>query len=422
MLGDLLGGGIYTLVGEVGAEVGGAIWVAFLLAAVIAALTALSYSELVTKYPQAAGAAMYADRAFGVRFLTFMVGFAVMASGVTSAATLARGFGGDYLSAFVDLPTVLVALGFLVVLALINLRGILESLTLNAVFTAIEVVGLLIIILIGVLAIGAGEAEPARALEFRPGSSVVLAALAGTGLAFYALIGFEDSVNVAEEVREPRRAFPRALLGGMAAAGVIYVLVALTATMVVETPRLAASDGPLLEVVRAGPLAVPLPLFAGIALFALANSALINMIMASRLVYGLADRGLVPRVFGRLLTGRRTPWVAIVFTTVLAALLAATGDLEDLADTTVMLLLAVFGVVNIAALVLRRDPVESDHFHAPIFAPVLGAIASAVLIAQNEADTFARAGVVLAVGVVLWFVNRLVGRRGGELGAERLGG
>ena len=230
---------------EEGAETGGAIWVAFLAAFVLAALTAFAYAELVTKYPRAAGTALYADRAFGIPFLTFMVGFAVMASGVTSASTLARGFGGDYLSAFVDLPPVLVALVFIVLIALINLRGILESLTVNAVFTLIEVTGLILILVIGALALGAGEGEPARVLEFKPGTSPVVAVLAGAGLAFGdALIGFEDSVNVAEETRNPRRAFPRALFGGLVVAGLIYVLVALTAAMVVDPSRLAESDGP----------------------------------------------------------------------------------------------------------------------------------------------------------------------------------
>ncbi|MEJ7717704.1 MAG: APC family permease [Thermoleophilaceae bacterium] len=237
------------------------------------------------------------------------------------------------------------------------------------------------------------------------------------------MIGFEDSVNVAEETRNPRRAFPRALFGGLVVAGVIYVLVALTASMVVDTARLAGSDGPLLEVVRVGAPRCPPTLFAGIALFAVANSALINMVMASRLVYGMADRGLVPRVFARLLPGRRTPWAAIAFTTLLAAILIVTGDLEDLADTTVMLLLVVFVVVNVSVLVLRRDRVEHEHFRAPAVLPVLGAIAAAVLIVQNDGAVFLRAGIILLVGVALWAINRLVGGRGGgELGAERLGG
>ena len=206
-------------------------------------------------------------------------------------------------------------------------------------------------------------------------------------------------------------------------AGLIYVLVALTAAMVVDPARLAESDGPLLEVVRVGAPAVPPALFAGIALFALANSALINMVMASRLVFGMATEGSCRACSRGCCPGRRTPWAAVAFTTLLAAVLIATGDLEDLADTTVMLLLVVFVIVNVSVLVLRRDRVEHDHFRAPAVLPVLGAIAAAALIVQNDGAVFLRAGIILLVGVLLWAINRLVGGRGdGELRAEGLGG
>jgi basic amino acid/polyamine antiporter, APA family len=278
IVGDMLGGGIYALVGEVGAEVGGAIWTAFLAAFVLAVLTAFAYAELVTKYPRAAGAALYVNRAFQVPFVTFMVAFAVMASGITSASALARAFAGDYLEQFVELPIVLVALVFVALVAAINLRGISESLKVNALFTLIEVCGLLLIVLIGILALGDPGTDAGRALEFKEGESVFFAIVGGTTLAFYALIGFEDSVNVAEETRDPGRAFPRALFGGLAIAGVIYLLVTVTASMVVPTDKLAESSGPLLEVVKAGPLDINLKVFSAIALFALANGALINMI------------------------------------------------------------------------------------------------------------------------------------------------
>ena len=131
IVGDILGGGIYALVGEVGAETGGAIWSAFLLALVMAAFTAGSYAELVSKYPQAGGAALYVHRAFKNHFMSFIVAFAVVASGITSASALARGFGGDYLSEFVDIKVVLGALALLALITLINLRGISESVKLN---------------------------------------------------------------------------------------------------------------------------------------------------------------------------------------------------------------------------------------------------------------------------------------------------
>jgi APA family basic amino acid/polyamine antiporter len=413
ILGDMLGGGIYALVGEVALEVGGALWLAFLLAFVLALLTAASYAELVTKYPRAAGAALYVHKAFGIQFLTFMVAFAVMASGITSASALARGFAGDYFKQFVDAPSTVIALLFVAAITIINLIGISESVKTNVAFTTIELVGLLVIVILGAAALFGGDAEPGRALEFKEGSSPLLLIVGGATLAFYALIGFEDSVNVAEEVKEPHRTFPPALFAAMLVAGTVYLLVATLSSMVVQTGRLGGSDAPLLEVVIAAPVEIPPRLFAGIALFALANGALINMIMASRLVYGMSNQGIVPGVFSSVLPARRTPWVAIGFTTALAVVLVLTGNLEILADTTVMLLLLVFVAVNVSVLALRRDRVDHPHFRAPTFAPVLGAIVSLALVAQNEAAIFVRAGVLLLIGVAFWTLNRIV--HGGDV-------
>ncbi len=411
IVGDMLGGGIYTLVGEVGAEVGGAIWTAFLAAFVLAALTAFGYAELVTKYPRAAGAALYTNRAFGIQFLTFMVAFAVMASGITSASTLARGFAGDSLAAFVDWPVIPVAIVFLLLIAALNLRGVSESLKVNVIFTMIEVFGLLLIVLVGIAAFGEGTADASRNFEFKEGESVLLAIVGGTTLAFYALIGFEDSVNLAEEAKRPSYAYPRALFGGLLIVGVLYMAITFIASSVVPTEDLAGSSAPLLQVVEIGPLDLPPKLFAGITLFALANGALINMIMASRLVYGMSNEGVVARAFGRVLPARKTPWVAIAFTTALALILVSTGDLSTLADTTVFLLLCVFTIVNVSVLVLRREDVEHDHFRAPSVFPVLGAIVSVFLITQTDAEIILRGGIILLVGVALYVLSELLRRR-----------
>ena len=407
VVGDVLGAGIYALVGEVGGRVGGAIWSAFLLALALALFTACAYAELVTKYPLAAGAALYVNKAWRRPFLTFLVAFAVMSSGLTSASTLARAFGGDYLSVFVDAPGTVVALLFIAAVALINFRGISESVRLNVVLTSIELVGLLLVVVAGVAAVlhGGPDIDTGRVFEFREGEPVLLALVGGAGLAFFALIGFEDSVNMAEEAQEPARDYPRALFGGLLAAGGIYLAVTVLASMVVPTGRLAASDGPLLEVVRADPLNLPSKLFSAIALCALANGALINMIMASRIVYGMARERILPARLGAVHGRRHTPFVAIVVTTGIAMLLIASGDLGALADTTVLLLLLVFSAVNVAVLVLRRDTVRHAHFRAPTAIPVIGAVVSVALMTTKEAATLARAGLLLLVGVALWAIN-----------------
>jgi amino acid transporter len=424
VIGDILGTGIYALTGSVAGEIGGALWLPFLLAFVVAFITAFSYLELVGKYPRAAGAALYTHKAFGINFLTFMVTFTVMASGVTSAATAAKAFGDTYLRQFIELPTWAVAGVFIAGLALINFRGVGESVKANVILTCIELSGLLLIIGVGVYAVGQGQGEPSRLVEIDTGDSTAfLAITAATSLAFFAMVGFEDSVNMAEECRSPVRIFPRALLLGMGIAGLVYVVVAVLSSLLVPADVLAeAESDALFRVLEAGAPGFPLGVFAVIGLFAVVNSALINMLMASRLLYGMANEGVLPRQFGTVHPSRRTPWVAIVFTSVIAIILVASADISLLGGTTALLLLAVFTIVNIAVLVLRKDRVEHEHFRAPSWTPWLGIVLCGFLatpLSGRPLEQFVIAGILLAVGAVLWAINYwFVGRV--QVDAEKL--
>jgi len=424
IVGDILGAGIYALVGKLSGHVGGMVWLPLAIGFVVAALTAASYAELVGKYPRAAGAALYTHRAFNRPFLTFLVAFAVMMSGVASASAAALAFGGNYLAQFVAAPPMLAALGFLAIVTFVNFIGISESMKVNLVLTIVEVSGLLIVIVVGIAGIVQGGGEPARALELEAPSGAVLGVLGATALGFYALIGFEDSVNLAEEAQDPHRTFPVALFTGIAITGVIYLVVSIVAVVLVPPATLATSSGPLLEVVTSAGVEFPPRLFALIALLAIGNTALINMIMASRLLYGMANESIVPRAFATVHRGRRTPVVAIGFTVLIAAGLIATGTVTRLAETTVLLLLVVFALVNIAVLVLKRRPVEHPHFRTPTWAAVLGAVTSLVLaspITGRSSQVYLTAGILVGAGVVLWGINRLVtGKRVTELDAEKL--
>jgi basic amino acid/polyamine antiporter, APA family len=421
ILGDILGAGIYSLTGEVGADAGGAIWAAFLIAFVLAFLTAFAYLELVTKYPQAAGAALYVDRAFGVRLVSFLVTFAVMASGVTSASFAASRIGGRYFTGLTGVenpPMALIGALAILVVAAVNLWGVAESMRINIAITCIEVAGLLFVIAVGAWVLASGDGDPGQAFAFEgTGFGVVTGLLAGAGTAFYAFLGFEDAVNMAEETREPHRTFPPALITGLVGAAIIYLLVAFTAAMVVPLDTLTESSGPLLEVVKAGaPGLNSDEIFALVAMISVSNTMLINMLMASRLLYGMSRRGVLPASLGRL-TPRRTPWVAIALTTALSLVLLFTvDDLSDLSDTTVLLLVAVFLMVNVAALVLRRDRVEHAHFHAPAAALVVGAVVSLMFLLPigREASIYLLALWLLLGGLVLWLVNWAVLRRRGD--------
>lgn len=419
IVGDILGTGIYALTGQVAKQVGGVVWLPFVVAFAVALVTAFSYLELVTKYPRAAGAALYTHKAFGIHFVTFIVAFAVMSSGITSASTASRAFAANLSNAFaLDLGRAgitLVGLAFMALVAAINFRGVGESVKFNVVLTCVELSGLLIIIVIGLLAIGAGEGDVGRAMEFKPGSAggVFWPVIAGSTLAFFAMVGFEDSVNMAEECKDPVRHFPKVLLAGLVITGLIYVLVSVSSITLVPPEKLGEGETPLLQVVQAGAPGFPLWIFGIITMFAVANSALINMLMASRLLYGMSNEQVLPAVLGKVHAKRRTPYVAIAFTTLLAfGLITFVGEVPALGGTTALLLLCVFTVVNIAVLVLRRDKVDHEHFHTPSFLPVLGALSCAFLAGPwtgRDPLQYSVAGVLLGIGVVLWLGMRVMG-------------
>lgn len=406
ILGDVLGAGIYALVGELAAESGGMMWAPLTVALLMALLTAASYAELVTKYPKAGGAAIFAQRAFKRPIISFVVGFSMLAAGVTSAAGLSIAFAGDYLATFIDVPAQVAAPVFLVLLALLNARGIKESVRSNVVMTVIEVSGLVLVIVAVAVAVGGGQGDPARLVELPPETGAGTAILAGALLAFYSFVGFEVSANVAEEVQDVSRVYPRALFGALGVAGVVYALIGIGSALIMPPEDLSGSSSPLLDVVGATGVGVPDWLFSAIALVAVANGALLTMIMSSRLVYGMADEGLLPSVLTKVLPNRRTPWLAIVVTTAVAAGLTIIGDLAMLAETVVLLLLVVFVSTNLAVLVLRKDTVDHDHFRTPRALPVLALITCAVLLSQQSLQVWLLGIGMVALGVVLYFVTR----------------
>ncbi len=430
IIGDILGTGVYALIGDVAAEVGGAAWVPFLLAFFIAAVTALSYLELVTKYPQAAGAALYAQKAFDKPFITFLVAFVVMCAGITSASTASRFFAANFFIAFQfswgTAGLVIVALVFMAVLAAVNLRGVGESIKLNVVLTCIEATGLLLVILVGMWAFLDGRhADYSRIVAFDTASdkNVFLAVTTATSLAFFAMVGFEDSVNMAEETKNPVKTFPKVLLSGLGIAGVVYMLVAIISVALVPVGVLKASDTPLVEVVQVGAPRLPIKnILPFISMVAVSNTALLNMLMASRLIYGMARQRVLPPLLGIVSRTRRSPWVAIVFTTAIAfgvilyvTAFANSNAIAVLGDTTSLLLLAVFAMVNVAVLVLRRDVQRPRrHFRTPTPLPLIGCVASLYLVTPlsgRAGQQYLLAGILIASGVVLALITLFFNRR-----------
>jgi basic amino acid/polyamine antiporter, APA family len=437
IVGDILGTGVYALTGDVAAEVGGAAWVPFLVAFLIATITAFSYLELVTKYPQAAGAALYVHKAFGIQFVTFLVAFVVMCSGITSASTASRFFAANFNTAF-DLGwgkvgIVIVAVLFMAMLAAVNFRGVGESVKLNVALTIIEITGLMLVIMVGLWAFTGGGADVdfSRVVAFDTATdkNAFMAVTAATSLAFFAMVGFEDSVNMAEETKDPVRVFPKALLTGLSIAGVVYVVVAIVAVALVPIGTLESSDTPLVEVVKAGAPNLPIEdILPFISMFAVSNTALINMLMASRLIYGMARQHVLPPVLGAVHPKRFTPWVAILFTTAIAfglifyvTAFANSSAISVLGGTTSLLLLAVFAMVNIAVLVLRRDVQEAGgHFKTPTALPVIGCVASLYLVTPlsgRPGQQYVLALILVGIGILLFFLTMAINRQLGIRGA-----
>ena len=424
ILGDILGAGIYALTGQVAGDVGGAIWSSFLVSFLLALVTAFAYLELVTKYPRAAGAALYVHRAFHVTILSFMVTIAVMASGVTSASFSATRVGGRYWTGVFGTenpPTVLIAILVILLVAAVNYprggrvdqgqhRHHHDRAQRPHLHHPDRRLGA-----------DPGRGQPGPGVEFKEsGFGALTGITAGAATAFYAFIGFEDSVNMAEEVRDPVRTFPPALLTGIVAASIIYLLVGFTAAMTVPLDVLTKSSGPLLEVVERGLDWDASTLFSVIAMIAVSNTMLINMLMASRLLYGMANQGVLPAPFAWV-SPRKTPWFGIAFTTALSILLIlTTDDLTGLSDTTVLLLTSVFFLVNVCVLVLRRDLVGHSHFVTPTFLPIIGGLVALVFLLpiNRTGEVYQTAIYLLIGGLVLWAVNVLVTRRTGTVVAE----
>jgi amino acid transporter len=429
VLGDVLGSGIYVLIGLVAGAVGGAFWIAFAVGVAIATITGLAYAELVTKYPQAAGAALYVNKAFRNRPLTFLTTVCMLSASFAAAGSLANGFASYFQEVWDLSPTLVITLGFILVLTLVNFVGITESVVVNMVMTVVEVAGLVIVMIIGVWYIVQGDATFSTLGDFKAEGSPALAIVAGVALSFFAMTGFENAANVAEETVNPARTFPRALVGGMVAAGVIYVLVAATAALTVPVGTLADSDAALLEVVKAGILPVPVGimtiLFAVIAMVAITNTTLVAVVTQSRILYGMSKEDVVPGVFGKIHESRRSPWFALIFAAIVVCGLLVLGTLLDqagiggddgvvarLATVTVVFTLFIYALVIISALKMRGHDEDDDTFLAStplLWLGILGNLVLLVYVVVDDPASLLWCAGLLALGGLLFAAEHFLG-------------
>ena len=374
-VGVMIGAGIYVLVGAVAAEAG--VWapLSFLVAGLIAAPTALSYAEFSTRLPEAAGEAAYVGQGLRSQGLAVLVGLAIVAAGTVSAGAVLRG-GVGYLTQALAVDPVLAIVALGVALTAVAVFGVLESLALAAVFTVIEVAGL-------ALVIWAGNTAPLSADLAAP-APIVLAGVGGAAvLAFFAFIGFEDIVNMAEEVDRPERNLPRAILISLAITSVIYALVTFAAVRAVPIATLGQSSSPLVLVWRAAGHGDG-HFLSGIAVFAALNGVLAQIVMAARVLFGLGRRVPALAVFHH--AGRRfgTPGLATLVVGAAVTLSSILVPFATLAELTSSILLGVFCLVNLA-LILQKRRLPEAPFRVPMAVPVVGLVLSALALATSLA-------------------------------------
>ncbi|MEM9060464.1 MAG: APC family permease [Pseudomonadota bacterium] len=368
-VGVMIGAGIYVLVGHVAGETGGWAPLAFLVAGLVAAPTAVSYAELSVRIPESAGEAAYVRAATGSGSLAALIGLAVAMVGVVSAAAVLNG-GVGYLRALVDVPPEMLATIIAVLLGGAAIIGVLESLAFAAVLTLIEVVGLFVVV-------GVGLSFPA---DLPPEPPLAMSGLAaGALLAFFAFIGFEDMVNMAEETRDPGRTMPRAIIAAMALTTLIYILVAWAAVRAVPSEALAQSERPLALVFETA-TARNAGFLAAIAVAAALNGVLAQIVMASRVLYGLGRFAPVFAIFHRAHPRFGTPVLATALCVVVVLALALTLPIAELAELTSTVLLAIFAAINLTLIVIKRRR-RAEGFRAPVWVPWLGLVLSVAALA-----------------------------------------
>lgn len=401
-VGLILGAGVYALIGDAAGEAGNAVWASFALAAVASVFTGLSYAELSSMYPKAAAEYSYVKNAFKSNFAAFIVGWLTLFVAIVSASAIALGFGG-YFSSLFGLPIVICAMLAIVVLTVVNFVGIRESSSMNVIFTVIEVAGLGLVIWLGFAVFGASETDY---LDAPHGTAGILSAFT---LVFFAYIGFENIANIAEEIRNPKKVLPRAIILSISITAIIYILVAVSAVRILTWEELDASIAPLADVVMRALGSQAHMAMSAIALFATTNTVLIMLVSGSRILYGIAGDGSLPRMFSRIHQKRKTPWLAVFAVGALSVLFTLAGDLSTVANISVFGIIMVFILVNVSLIWLRyREPDAERQFKVPLsvrgfpIIPALGIITPVFGIIQFDPYVILMGTGVVAAGALFY--------------------
>ncbi len=395
-VGIILGAGIYVLIGEAAGAAGNGVWLPFLISAIAAALTGLTYAELASRFPRAGATFEYTRRAFGPR-IGFMAGWTMLFAAVIQVSAVGIGFAG-YLSEITNVPRIPVTLGLIAASGTVLWLGVRESVRLGIAFAMIEAAGL--ILAVSVSARFVGEVDY---LDFAGGFGDIMR---GSALMFFAFLGFEQMANLAEETREPRKNLPRAIVLAVSIITVVYMLVAITSVSAVDWRDLSESDGPLGLVVETATGAELSTVLSVIALFATANTVLFGLMAASRQTFGMARAGALPRPLAMLSASRQTPWAAILLVAVVSAIFTLAGDIGEVAQMSNAAVLIAFILVNASLVKMGPEPGEAQGAatrwqvrRIPVV-PVLGATTSAVMLGYTGITPILLALILIVSGTI----------------------
>ncbi|KHO48418.1 MAG: amino acid permease [archaeon GW2011_AR5] len=376
-VGIILGAGIYVLVGHAAAEAGNAVWMSFVIAAVIASFTGLSYAELSSMYPKDAAEYTFVKTAFKDTTVGFVVGWLTFVMTIIAGAAVSLGFG-QYLNSLTGVGTVTGAAGLIILFAILNYTGIKISSRINIVLTSLTVLGLLIIIAIGLPHIGS--------VDYFETPTGFVGIFGAAAIVFFAYLGFDEIVNVSEEAKSARKNVPKAIVISVVITTVIYILVALSAVSVVPWQQLGQSGTPMALVAEQGVGAFGGMMLGIFALFATASTVLILMIAASRMLFGMAEDKAMPKALLKV-GKRKTPYVCILLITAVSLVFVMYTGIKDIALLVDFSAFFVFAMINLSALILRfTQPNMKRQFKVPLnigrvpLLPLLGFLISSYMI------------------------------------------
>jgi len=372
-LGTILGAGIYILISKVAFHANIYTPLSFLVAGLVVAFTAFVYAELSGRFPKSAGEATYVANAYGKPGITFIIGMLIAATGIVSSATIISGFTG-YFNEFFEVNPDFAEAVLIIILAFIAFWGISESVKIASVMTVIEVIGLLLVIAVSLDDI---SFDIVKQTELDLNLSVWAGIFTGAFLAFYAFIGFEDMVNIAEEVVEPEKNMPKGIIIVLIVSTVFYMLVAFVAVFAMPLDKLLGSTAPFSDIVRTNSN-VPVSIITSISLFAVVNGALIQIIMASRLLYGMSRHKVLPKFLNSIHPVTRVPHKATFVVAACILILTLTFELESLANLTSYIVVIMFITMNLTLITIkRREASQSEKYQGftiPMAVPVTGLI------------------------------------------------